>query len=161
MYKSESQLNEVLSLLENKFGAISERCGSINFSTLTNYYDSEMSGDVNKEYIVFEKPINRSTLSEIKLFTNSLEEKFLGKLGREINLDPGYITSEKFVLASVKDFAHRIHIGDGIFAEVTLHFKKGKTQFFSWTYSDYMEKEVELFLLVAQKRAVKLKREIN
>ena len=68
-----------------------------------------------------------------------------------MNFDPGYLTKEKFVLASAKDFAHRIYIGDGIYGEVTLHFKGDKAQFFSWTYDDYLNKDVEKFLLNSRK----------
>ena len=43
---------------------------------------------------------------------------------RPLNLDPGYITLAKLVLASTKDHAHRIYLGQGIFAEVTLLFQR-------------------------------------
>jgi hypothetical protein len=65
---------------------------------------------------------------------------------RRVNIDPGYVARDKLVLASTKDFFHRIYIGDGIFAEVTLHYRKGRYRFFSWTYPDFRDPEFQRFL---------------
>ncbi len=56
---------------------------------------------------------------------------------RPINLDPGYVDSPKLVLASMKNFAHRIYLGDGVFAEVTLLHRRGQWTPLEWTFPDY------------------------
>jgi hypothetical protein len=66
---------------------------------------------------------------------------------RPVNLDPGYIEQAKVVLASTKNFYHRIYIGRGIFAEVTMHFKNNTYQFFPWTYPDYQSRDYQEFFL--------------
>ncbi|MEI8217519.1 MAG: DUF4416 family protein, partial [Elusimicrobiota bacterium] len=57
-----------------------------------------------------------------------------------MNIDPGYVTPAKVVLASTKDYSHRIYLSDGIYAEVTMMFQKGSYVFLPWTYSDYQSK---------------------
>ncbi len=147
MFRDESLKAKALELFQEKFGKIQSSVEPRSFSQFSTYYDSEIGGEVQKEYFLFEDKIDRDQLADIKLFTNELETKFLKKGNRLINLDPGYLAKDKFVLASAKDFAHRISIGKGIFAEVTLHFHHGKVRFFSWTYRDYIQEDVEHFLL--------------
>jgi hypothetical protein len=67
-----------------------------------------------------------------------------------VNVDPGYIARDKLVLASTKDFYHRLYLADGIYGEVTLHFRKGVFRFFSWTYPDYKEPSFLEFLTKAR-----------
>ena len=148
MFNDEQVRDTVLAEFSNRYGNILEKCDKkIIFSDISKYYDKEIGGEVYKEYFVFEELIDREKLSLIKNFTNSLEEKYSVYGNRIVNLDPGYITPHKFVLASAKDFAHRIYIGNGIYAEVTLHFKKDRVKFFSWTYQDYLDTTISEFLL--------------
>jgi len=152
MFRDSSLRDEALALFQKKFGTVLSSVEPRSFSQFSTYYDSEIGGEVQKEYFLFDEKIDRDQLAEIKLFTNDLEAKFLVGGKRLINLDPGYLTKDKFVLASAKDFAHRISIGKGIFAEVTLHFHHGKVRFFSWTYRDYIQPDVETFLLEGRKQ---------
>jgi hypothetical protein len=46
-------------------------------------------------------------------------------LPRPVNLDPGFIEPSKLILASTKNFSHRIYIGNKMYAEVTLMYEKG------------------------------------
>jgi hypothetical protein len=66
---------------------------------------------------------------------------------RPLNLDPGYITLAKLVLASTKDFAHRLYLGRGIYAEITLHFRSGAWQPTQWTYPDYRRPDFQRFFV--------------
>ncbi|MEK6728917.1 MAG: DUF4416 family protein, partial [Planctomycetota bacterium] len=56
---------------------------------------------------------------------------------RPVNIDPGYINESRLILASTKDFSHRIYLRDGIYAEVTLNYRKGRYETFPWTFPDY------------------------
>ncbi|NQT00025.1 MAG: DUF4416 family protein [Candidatus Omnitrophica bacterium] len=58
-----------------------------------------------------------------------------------MNLDPGYITAAKLVLATCKNYAHRIYLDKGIFAEVALQFRQRGFQPQPWTYADYRSQE--------------------
>ena len=62
-----------------------------------------------------------------------------------MNIDPGYLTQAKLVLASTKDHAHRIYLDRGIFAEVTLFYKDRHWQHRDWTFPDYRRADYHAF----------------
>ena len=99
-----------------------------------------------KFQVFFKTFINPGTLADIKIKTNEIED-FLSSGGkRRINLDPGYLTLSKIVLASTKDYSHRIYLGKGIYAETTLIYKGGIYTPHLFTYRDYQDKKcIELF----------------
>ncbi len=107
----------------------------------TDYYSKELGGNLLRKFLGFERLIEPERLAEIKLFTNQLEDKFSEGGSRRINLDPGYLDSAKLVLATTKNRDHRVYIGQGIFAEVTLHFRGKSFQAWEWTYPDYATPE--------------------
>jgi len=90
---------------------------------LTDYYSRELGENLGRKFLGFERLIDPERLAGIKSFTNRLEGKFSEGGARRINLDPGYLDSAKLVLPTTKNRDHRIYIGQGIFAEVTLHFR--------------------------------------
>jgi hypothetical protein len=121
------------------FGAVDLRSDSFPFDR-THYYDEEMGTPIHRCFLSFEKLIEPPGIAAAKVRTNDLESVFAANrsdLRRPINLDPGYLEQSKIVLASTKNFFHRILISDGIYAEVTLHFQDGKWQCFPWTFPDY------------------------
>jgi len=80
----------------------------------------------------------------MKILTNKLEKRIcyecgLGEDQRRVNLDPGYITLSKLVLATSKDYSHRVYLGAGIYAETTLRFEGGRWAPWPWTYPDYAD----------------------
>jgi hypothetical protein len=128
--------------LNRKFGEIDFESPTIDFN-FTPYYEKEMGKNLKRRFLSFKNLIKPEELPGIKTYTNSLEERFrmlTGSPGRNINLDPGYITSAKLVLATTKDYFHRIYLEKGIFAEITLCFRKGGFEAFEWTYPDYRTK---------------------
>ena len=64
---------------------------------------------------------------------------------RPLNLDPGYITAAKLVLASTKDHAHRIYLQRGIYAELTLTYRHRQWRALDWTYPDYRRDDYQAF----------------
>jgi hypothetical protein len=114
----------------------------------TTYYEATMGTGLRKQLWAFRDLIAADQLPVIKLATNALEETLAGTYPepRPINLDPGYLALGKFVLATTKDQAHRLYLRDGIYAEVTLHFRSGAFQPWPWTYADYRLPEVIAFL---------------
>jgi len=136
-----SLLGQVEARLASEFGAIDHRSDIIPFD-FTDYYTKEMGDTLTRQFFSFESLIAGEQLPQLKLKTNSLEERFaLPNVSRPVNLDPGYIEHAKVVLASTKNFYHRIYLRDGIFAEVTMHFKNNTFQFFPWTYPDYQSRD--------------------
>jgi len=104
--------------------------------------------------LCFKKLIDPEEIPSIKIWTNKLEDEFKkdGKFNviRPINLDPGYLTQSKLILASTKDYYHRIHLQGGIYAEVTLFYQNGKFENLPWTYPDYQTEKYKNFFLKAR-----------
>ncbi len=121
----------------------------------TKYYKDEFGEPLKRKFISFKKLILEGNLAEIKVFTNSLEDKFLSSGKRRINIDPGYIGMGKLVLASTKDSYHRVYLKDGIYGEVTLYFYNEGFQEFLWTYPDFRKKEYKDFFALIRKKYLK------
>jgi hypothetical protein len=115
----------------------------------TDYYTSTMGAGLKKQFFAFARLVDPTALAGIKVATNEWETEYaaLGRHGepRPLNLDPGYITPAKLVLASTKDHAHRIYLRDGIYAEVTLNFRQRQWQPLEWTYPDYRRGDYQAF----------------
>lgn len=137
--------------LEPMLGEIDLKSDLIDFK-YTNYYESEMGTGLIRRFVSFSELKDPSELASMKLRTNSLEQQFAGKTGRTVNLDPGYIAPSKLVLASAKDFSHRIYLGQGIYGEVTLNFRREGFKFFEWTYPDFQSEEYCAFFLKVREK---------
>jgi len=115
----------------------------------STYYDASMGTGIQKSFWAFETPADAGELPAWKLQSNEWEAELAasGKFPEErpLNLDPGYLTLAKLVLASTKDFAHRIYLRDGIFAEITLFWRQGKWEGHQWTFPDYRRPEYHRF----------------
>lgn len=154
MFVDEEEFEKSLKLCVEHFGEIEGTCGPLEVAQYTDFYAVEMGTGIKKRYAYFKDLIERDQLSSIKTYTNEIEKRFLENGNRAVNLDPGYITSDKLVLASTKDFYHRIYLSQGIYAEVTLHYRQGRFRYFSWTYPDYREMEVLEFITKAREELI-------
>jgi hypothetical protein len=97
-------------------------------------------------------------LAQWKVFTNGIEERLSLDGRRLVNLDPGYLTRERLVLATGKNFSHRLYLGCGIYGDLTLIYAQGTFQPLAWTYPDYARGPLpELLLLVRKKYLWQLK----
>ena len=125
----------------------------------TSYYEAEMGTPLFRRLLTYKKLINQDELPEIKLATNRLEQSVAQSGRRRVNIDPGYLLYERFVLASGKNFSHRIYIGSGIYADLTLIYQRGGFEKLPWTYPDYADQPMLEFLTrIRRKYAVDLKR---
>lgn len=138
--------NKVHDLLVQEFGPLDYQSPLLQFQH-TAYYSSEMGEPLQRRFVTFQQLVDRDRLAEIKLFTNQVEKQFLDpQRGRRVNIDPGLLSLENLVLATGKNFTHRIYLQQGIFAEVTLIFQKGKFVTLPWTYPDYASEEITAIL---------------
>ena len=136
---------EIEIVLEKQYGKIDCKGPVFGFNH-TDYYQEEMGFNLKKKFISFKDLIDPGKLNSIKLFTNKLEGKYSNKDKRIVNIDSRYIDNSKLVLASTKDYYHRIYVGKGIYAEVTLFFKGRSFQQLSWTYPDYkIDTSIDVF----------------
>lgn len=129
----------------------------------TDYYREEMGPDLLRQFVSFGPLIDPGRLAGIKRETNELEKRLAEdaaalEVERPVNIDPGYVTPAKLVLATTKDRGHRIYLSSGIYAEVTLVYARGAWQPLEWTYPDYRKPEYHAFFervrqrLLAQRR---------
>jgi hypothetical protein len=149
--KDQKIFHEIFSLLEEKFGNIDIVSPWFNFD-YTEYYEKEMGKDLYRRMIVFKDLIGQDDLAEIKKITNLIEKEYSEHGKRKINIDPGFIVPSRFVLATGKDYAHRIYIGENIYADLTLMFKNGDFHDLDWTYPDYSSRQMKDFLLKARSK---------
>jgi len=122
------------------FGRVDYRSPVIDFN-YTDYYKEEMGSPLKRIFISFKKLISPEAIAKIKLASNAIEKKFSVNKKRRINIDPGYVSDSKLILATTKDYFHRIYLNSGIYAEVTLRWRKGTFEPFEWTYPDYRSKK--------------------
>lgn len=116
----------------------------------TDYYEKQMGPGLRRKFLSFENLINPEALSDIKLKTNALEEDITREAGRSlraVNLDPGYLTPSALIMATAKDFAHRIPLRNGIYAHLEYLFSKKEVRMLDWTYPDYRSEGYRAFFL--------------
>jgi hypothetical protein len=116
----------------------------------TDYYEKQMGKNLKRKFLSFTSLISPEKLGEIKLRTNGLEEEIREELKegpRVVNLDPGYLTQASLIMATAKNFAHRIPLQQGIFAHVELLFSKKDIKTLDWTYPDYRTEEYQEFFM--------------
>jgi len=148
------QFNPVLEGLTNLFGDIDLISPWLPFD-YTSYYEKEMGPGLMRRMTAFKPLIEQNGLSTIKLKTNAIEREFSKDQKRRVNIDPGFMLRERFVLATGKNFAHRIYIGDHIYADLTLIFQKGSFQSLPWTYPDYKATDMQSFLYRVRNKYIK------
>ncbi|MFQ5772837.1 MAG: DUF4416 family protein [bacterium] len=124
--------------LEQLFSSIDRSIDWYSFHH-TQYYQAEMGQNLIKRMISFAELIWAEKLMDIKLTTNKIEEEFSNDRKRKVNIDPGYLCASKIVLATTKDFSHRIYLGRGIFGDLHLQYRNNRFQPTDWTYPDYRE----------------------
>lgn len=155
-----------------------EFASSIMDFDFTQYYAQEMGSPLFRRFVAFAQPCNPEVLVEAKLATNRIEREFAARMARlspgapaavelarlagkelpvpapirPINLDPGYIEASKLVLASMKNFSHRLYLGRGVYGEVTLMYHKTGWDAFAWTFPDYASGRYHEFLTTVRER---------
>ncbi len=138
LFSSELDLiDSVLEELTNRFGEIDFLSEPFDFIE-TGYYDEEFGGGLVRRIASFSDLVDPAELPSIKLLTNSIEDSYTREGGkRKVNIDPGYLTLERLVLASCKNFSHRIYLGEGVYGDLTFLYRAGEYRPLEWTYPDY------------------------
>ncbi len=139
--------DRALSMLVEQFGPPDFFTEARPF-TYTAYYDREMGPTLRRQVCSFLNLVRPENLADLKLFTNQLEMQLSRDGNRRINIDPGILSEERLVLATGKNYTHRIYLRDGIYADLTLLYQNGAYQKLPWTYPDYQEASLLHFLKV-------------
>jgi len=137
-YNNKTDMNNALTRMIELYGPVQAKSNSFTFNH-TRYYRDEMGDNLFKFYCTFEHLIDPMDIVDIKLQTNAIEEQFSKNSKRSVNIDPGYIEVPKLVLATTKNYGHRIYLGKGIYGDVQLYWRQGTFQANPWTYPDYTD----------------------
>ena len=134
--------------IEQAWGNVALQSPAFDF-TETAYYEAEMGQGLRKQFFLLDGDFDPAELVEKKLTANDWEAEYAATAGhaeqRPLNIDPGYITLGKLVLASTKNFVHRVYQGRGIYAEVTLFYKHNHWHHHDFTFPDYRRADYHQF----------------
>ena len=140
-----SLLDAVLAPLQKELGGIDLVSAWWAFD-YTDYYTAEMGQPLFRRMLAFKSLVDAGQLATLKAATNRMEVELSLGQRRQVNLDPGILTRERFVLATGKNFVHRVYLRDGIYADLTLLYQRGAFEPLPWTYPDYRSPEMLAFL---------------
>ena len=130
--------------LKDEFGP-SDYSSPLYEFAYTDYYERQMGSGLKRQFLSFHDLIKPDQLSRVKIRTNELEDVLRNESGvqrRIVNIDPGYLTASALIMATAKDFAHRIPLQNGIYGHLELLFLKKEIKTLNWTYPDY---KIELY----------------
>ncbi len=126
--------------------------------TETDYYTPEMGPNLGRRLVSFLHLADPGQLPRWKVYTNQIEAGYTLGRRRMVNLDPGYLAKERLVLATGKNYSHRLYLGGGIYGDLTLIYERGRFRSLPWTYPDYAGGEMRALLdLVRRKYLWQLK----
>jgi len=151
LYGSRMSAQETDHLVAETFGPVDSRSPQIDF-IFTHYYDTEMGRPITRVLYSVAELVDPAELAALKHRSNVVEGKTALADGRRvINLDPGLLSLSRFILATTKPSGHRIPIGQGMHAEITLLFQRGSFQPLEWTYPDFRSPAYQEWLLAVRR----------
>ena len=140
IYKEKTAAHSGWKAMEKKWGAV-DFLSEVRPFEYTRYYEQEMGRPLYRRWAFFKDLVPQERLSDIKWQALEIEKKWVIEDKRQLNLDPGLITAERLVLATGKNYSHRIYLGKGIFGDLTLLFYNKSYQPLVWTYPDYRDEQ--------------------
>ncbi len=151
-------LQNAIEMLQNQLGPVDMQSDIWPFEQ-TDYYRRQTGNNILRQFVSLQNLIEPGRLAEIKIQTNKMEQQLAQRLNldlpRPVNLDPGIIEPSKLILATTKNYSHRIYIGNKIYAEVTLIYDRKKWRPFEYTYPDYRRTDYFRFFDKVRSRLLK------
>ncbi len=137
---------KAISLIREEFGPTDTHSPEYPFD-MTDYYETEMGRGLIREFISLEAVSSPSSIVGMKTRAALIEQRLAGENGcRPVNIDPGYMDCFKIVLASYKEGGQKIYLGEGIWADMTMYYKKGRWLPFPWTFPDFRDGRYDDYL---------------
>lgn len=125
---------------------------------LNEYYSKEMGEGLARIFLLSATPFPRETLLSSKLQALHWEAHWSEEGKRTVNVDTGFLSSENFLLATTKNYSHRVYLGQNIFADLTYDFHQGELRPFPWTYPDYLDSQKKEFFSWGRSFLLEIKR---
>ena len=151
LYSDLAKLTRALELLQQRYGDMDYRSPSFEFD-FTDYYVPEMGSPIFRMFVSFERLIHPKDIARIKVETNDIENTLADDGHRKVNLDAGYMDYDKVVLASAKYNGQKIYLDKGIWADLTLHYEKGRFDPYPWSFPDFKQRIYEKVFLEIRQR---------
>jgi hypothetical protein len=151
LYPGGRDLAPVTAALEERLGE-PDFVGPESAFAWTDYYEAEMGAGLRRGFLSYPRLVDPAELADLKLWTNEIEERFSANGRRLVNIDPGLLSLGRFCLATTKDRSHRIPLGRGIYAELTLIYERGDWRPLPWTYADWRSDEYRAVLSTLRER---------
>jgi len=136
LFSDAALCEQALQLLSEQYGRVDYKSPLYPFDC-TDYYVAEMGSPIFRQFISFQEVTSPSRLAKIKLECNDIEDRLAAAGMRKVNLDPGYMDYDKFVLASAKYNAHKIYLDLGIYADLTLRYEHGHYKPSDYAFPDF------------------------
>ena len=145
IFRDEEDFTRALRNIADRIGEVACISDPFPFDR-TEYYRREMGAPLVRRFVVANGPVSRDELATAKIWAEAIENELSSGGKRTVNIDPGLLAEENLVLATGKNYSHRIYLRDGVFADLTLVFEKGEYRPLPWTYPDYASPEIRTFL---------------
>ncbi len=145
IYRDEERFAAARDLFAERIGAVERVSDPFPFD-FTEYYAREMGTPLVRRFVVAADLAARDALADAKAAAERIEEALAVGGRRTVNVDPGHLTEESFILATGKNYSHRVYLRDGVFADLTLVYRTGAYRALPWTYPDYASEAVRAFL---------------
>jgi hypothetical protein len=144
LYRNDCHSEEDLTLFwETRFGkSFSLRPKS---NPLSDYYSKEMGENLSRIFFLTSTNLPRESLLSTKIQALNWEYTWAIDGRRMVNVDIGFLGLENFLLATTKNYSHRVYLGHNIFADLTYQFHQGDLQSLPWTYPDYLDDQKKDF----------------
>jgi hypothetical protein len=144
IYRDEARFASALAGLAERFGPVESTSPPFPFDR-TDYYEKEMGTGLVRRFVVLHGTVRRDVLADAKIEAEFLERASAEGDRRTVNIDPGLLAEENFVLATGKSYNHRVYLRDGVFADLTLVYRKGEYRALPWTYPDDASDEIRSY----------------
>lgn len=118
------------------FGPSDSESTAIPFSS-TDYYFPEMGQPLYRRFLSFQELISPERLPTIKRATNRLEKDLSEAGKRTVNIDPGYLSDVNVIIATSKNYYHRVPLQQGIYAHLEYVIRHRQPTPLEWTYPDF------------------------
>jgi len=141
-----------VSAIESKFGIFEHKGEMFPFSK-TDYYKAEMGESLHRCVVSFAGLVEAQNICAYKAKSIELESEFKNKAGcRALNIDAGYMDTDKIVLPSTKRGPFKLYAGGGMWLDMILTYSKGDFKPTEWTFADFKENPYKRDLLLIREK---------